>query len=200
MPGNSIHKVNKNKSKIIIFSAPSGSGKTSIANILLQKDLGLEFSISACSRKKRKGEVDGENYYFLSAKEFRSKIDNNEFLEWEEVYQDHYYGTFWSEIDRIQNKGKHIFFDVDVIGGLNLKMEFGTRAISIFIMPPSIKELEKRLLSRSTESLENIKKRIDKAEKEITEHIKFDKIIINDNLEDAVNQAENIIVEFLSHE
>jgi len=190
----------ENKSKIIIFSAPSGSGKTTIANILLQKDLGLEFSISACSRRKRKGEIDGINYYFLSAEEFRQRIDNNEFLEWEEVYKDHYYGTLWSEIERIQNKEKHVFFDVDVVGGLNLKMEFGKRALSIFIMPPSIKELERRLSRRSTESKENIKKRIDKAEKEISEHIKFDKIIINENLDDAVNEAERIIVKFLSHE
>lgn len=200
MPVNILHNSEKTKSKVIIFSAPSGSGKTTIANILLKKDLRLEFSISACSRKKRKGEVNSKDYYFLTAEEFRKKIKNNEFLEWEEVYKDHFYGTFWSEIERIQNKGKHIFFDVDVVGGLNLKKEFGNKALSVFIMPPSIKELENRLSSRSTESPDNIKKRIAKAGKEISEHIKFDKIIINDNLKDAVNQAERLIIEFLGHE
>ncbi len=200
MSDNMPNKYIKPESKIIIFSAPSGSGKTTIANTILQKGLNLEFSISACSRKKRKAEISGKDYYYLSAEEFKIKIRNNEFLEWEEVYKDHFYGTLWSEITRIQNKGNHIFFDVDVIGGLNLKKEFKDNALSIFIMPPSIKILEERLRSRSTESEKNIQKRISKAMKEISYRVKFDRIIINEDLESAISEAELIIKEFLLNE
>ena len=166
------NKILNSDTRIIIFSAPSGSGKTTIANRILKKNLNLEFSVSACSRSKRIGEIHEKDYYFLSVQEFKEKISNGEFLEWEEVYADNFYGTLWSEIERIQNKGKHIFFDVDVIGGLNLKKEFGDKALSIFIMPPSIKILEERLKIRSTESIEDIQKRISKAEKIIIEFLR----------------------------
>ncbi|MFC2097039.1 guanylate kinase [Bacteroidota bacterium] len=194
------NKILNSDTRIIIFSAPSGSGKTTIANRILKKPLNLEFSVSACSRSKRIGEIHEKDYYFLSVQEFKEKISNGEFLEWEEVYADNFYGTLWSEIERIQNKGKHIIFDVDVIGGLNLKKEFGDKALSIFIMPPSIKVLEERLKIRSTESIEDIQKRISKAEKEISYNKKFDELIINDNLEKSVIEAEKLIIEFLRDE
>ncbi len=133
------------KGKAIIFSAPSGAGKTTIVKHLLALDMGLEFSISACSRPPRGKEVDGRDYYFMSADRFREHIEHNDFLEWEEVYSDHYYGTLKSEIDRIWSRQKHVIFDVDVVGGLNLKKYFGPNALAVFVQPPSIEELEKRL-------------------------------------------------------
>lgn len=183
--------------KLIIFSAPSGAGKTTIVQHLLKVFPDLEFSVSACSREMRKGEEYGVDYYFLSVEEFKEKIEANEFVEWEEVYKDHFYGTLRSEIERIWRKGKHIIFDMDVVGGLNLKKQFGDQALSIFVMPPSIQHLENRLKTRETETPESIARRIGKAEKELATAPQFDKIILNDNLEKAFEAAENVVGEFL---
>ena len=151
------------KGKLVIISAPSGAGKTSIVNHLLKEDLNLEFSISATSRKPRNNEISGKDYYFVTVSDFKARIQKNEFLEWEEVYKDHFYGTLKSEIERIWSLKKHVLFDVDVKGGINLKNIFGKNAISIFIMPPSVKELEKRLLARGTDDRSKIKVRVEKA-------------------------------------
>ena len=175
--------------KLIIFSAPSGSGKTSIVRHLISSGLNLEFSISATSRTKRSTEEDGRDYYFLTADKFREKIKHNEFVEWEEVYQDHYYGTLKSEIDRIWSKGSHVIFDVDVMGGIKLKKIFGRQALSVFIMPPSVETLRKRLEERGTDSSKNINMRVKKAYDEINRSGEFDLIIINDKLEEACAQA-----------
>ena len=184
--------------KLFIFSAPSGSGKTTIVQNLLNKDLGLEFSISATSRPKRGNEIHEKDYYFLSVDDFKKKINDNAFLEWEEVYQDRYYGTLKSELDRIWEKGNHVIFDVDVVGGLNIKKSYPDKALSIFVMPPSIEELENRLRTRSTDSDEDIKTRIKKASKELTYANQFDVVIVNDNLEKAITEAENAIRNFIS--
>jgi guanylate kinase len=183
--------------KLIIFSAPSGAGKTTIVQHLLKVFPELEFSVSACSRPKRKHETHGVDYYFLSVEEFKQKIKNNEFAEWEEVYKDNFYGTLKAEIERIWKKGKHIIFDMDVVGGLNLKKQFGSQALAIFVMPPSIEHLETRLKSRETETPESIARRIGKAEVELQTANQFDKIILNDNLEHALTEAEKIATHFL---
>jgi guanylate kinase len=183
--------------KLIIFSAPSGAGKTTIVKHLLRQNLGLEFSISAASREKRPNEVHGRDYYFLSSDEFKSRIKNNEFIEWEEVYENHFYGTLKSEVDRIWNNGNSVIFDVDVIGGLNIKKQYGDKALAVFVMPPSIEELKKRLNARSTESPENLRKRIEKAEAEISFSERFDKVIVNDILDKALIEATNLVSEFL---
>jgi guanylate kinase len=184
--------------KLIIFSAPSGAGKTTIVKHLLSQSLGLEFSISAASREKRPREVHGRDYYFLSAEEFKAKIKNNEFIEWEEVYENHFYGTLKSEVDRIWSNGNSVIFDVDVIGGLNIKKQYGDKALAVFVMPPSLDELRNRLTMRSTESPENLKKRIEKSEAEISFSDRFDTIIVNDNLEDALNAATILVKGFLN--
>jgi len=184
--------------KLVILSAPSGAGKTTIVKHLLKLDLKLEFSISACSRKKRKGETDGKDYYFLTADEFKAKINNNEFIEWEQVYTDYYYGTLKSEVERIWNKGNFVIFDVDVVGGINIKKQFQDKALSIFIKPPSVKELEKRLRNRSTEPEDIILKRLQKAEKELEYAGKFDNTVVNDDLQTAQKEVENLIRDFLS--
>lgn len=186
--------------KLFIFSAPSGSGKTTIVRSLLEKELGLEFSISATSRPKRQNEVDGKDYYFLSAEDFKEKIAADEFVEWEEVYHDRFYGTLKSELERIWAKGKHVIFDVDVVGGLNIKKIYPVKALSIFIMPPSVDELEKRLIHRSTDSTDDIKTRINKANKELSYAENFDIIIINDELEKAIQEAEQIVLKFINQE
>jgi len=183
--------------KIIIVSAPSGAGKTSIVRRLMRAGLGLEFSVSAASRPPRPNEIDGKDYFFISAEEFRGKIENDELLEWQEVYQDQYYGTLKSEVDRIWNAGHHVLFDVDVLGGINLKNMYPDIALSLFIMPPSLKELEKRLRIRSTEDEKSLLKRLEKAEYEMTFSGKFDRIIINDILEDAVKQAIDSVNQYL---
>lgn len=183
--------------KLIIFSAPSGSGKTTIVRQILKEFLKLEFSISACSRNPREGEVNGKDYHFFTIDEFKRKIENNEFIEWEEVYKDHYYGTLKSEVDRIWDKGNHVIFDVDVVGGVNIKEQFPENSLAIFIEAPSIEILEKRLRKRGTESEEQIQKRINKIKQELKFAPKFDKIIINDNLEGAINETKMIINEFL---
>lgn len=184
--------------KLIIFSAPSGSGKTTIVKHLLEKGFNLEFSISACNRKPRGQEVHGKDYYFLSTEEFKTSIDKDEFVEWEEVYTDRFYGTLQSELKRIWEKGNHVLFDVDVKGGVNIKKKFGDDALSVFVMPPSIKELAKRLKGRGTDSDEEIEKRLAKAQEEITYSKKFDFVILNDDLENAKQEAEEILTEFLN--
>ncbi|MDR0232294.1 MAG: guanylate kinase [Dysgonamonadaceae bacterium] len=183
--------------KLIILSAPSGSGKSTIANYLLKQDLNLKFSISATSRKPRGTEKDGVEYYFLSPEEFKERIAKGEFLEYEEVYKDHFYGTLKSEIDRILNEGYNAVLDIDVVGGCNIKKLFGEKALSIFIQPPSIEELRNRLEQRSTDSPEIIEKRIEKAEFELGFAQQFDKIIVNNNLETAQKESLQTIKNFI---
>lgn len=184
--------------KLLIFSAPSGAGKTTIVKYLIEQNFNLEFSISACSRPKRKGEVDKVDYYFLSVDEFKQNIKDNKFIEWEEVYKNHFYGTLKSEVERIWEKGNNAIFDVDVKGGLNIKKQYGNKALAVFVMPPSIEELKKRLISRSTDSIENINKRVEKAEYEISFAEKFDKVIVNDDLATTLIKAKQIVEEFLN--
>ena len=184
--------------KLIIFSAPSGSGKTTIIRHLLKQDFNLEFSVSATSRAIREEEINGKDYYFLSAKEFKQKIENDEFLEWEEVYSGCFYGTLKSEIERIRNKGNNVVFDVDVIGGINIKEYYKDDALGIFIQPPSIKELKKRLRGRNTETKEVIVERIKKFDFELSLAGQFDKIIINDRLELALKEVEKALTEFIN--
>jgi len=184
--------------KAIIFSAPSGSGKTTIVKHLLLQNLPLEFSVSACSRKPRSNEEDGRDYFFLSVDEFRSGIKKNEFIEWEEVYENHFYGTLKTEVERIWDKGKHVVFDVDVVGGVNLKNAFGKNALAIFVQAPSPEILEQRLRDRSTDPDDKIRDRIAKASTELEYAEKFDEIIINDKLEEALKQAERLVNEFLT--
>ncbi len=183
--------------KLVIFSAPSGSGKTTIVRELLQRFPQFEFSISATSRQPRGKEQHGIDYYFLSSDEFRQRVERDEFVEWEEVYAGTCYGTLKSEVERIWAKGNVIVFDVDVMGGINLKRLFGEDACSIFIMPPSIEELERRLRGRGTDSEEVIQKRIGKAEFELSKSPEFDYTVVNDVLADAVNEATDIINNFL---
>ncbi len=185
--------------KLIIISAPSGAGKTSIVKELLCADLRLEFSVSACSREKRKGEVDGKDYFFISTEEFREKIRNDEFVEWEEVYKDHFYGTLKSEVEKIREAGKNVIFDVDVVGGLNIKKLYGDDALAIFIKPPSESVLKERLQKRNTESEEKLAMRISKARKELKEADKFDTIIVNDELTRAIEETKLSIREFLKN-
>ena len=184
--------------KAIIFSAPSGAGKTTIVKSLLANKLPLSFSISACSRQKRENEINGKDYHFLSIKDFKQKINEQAFIEWEEVYENNYYGTLKSEIERIWNDKKHVVFDVDVVGGLNLKKHFGKHALAIFIQPPSMDILFERLRNRATESEAALNKRIDKATHEMTYSSSFDLIIINDQLEETINVAEKKVKDFLN--
>ncbi|MDR2910716.1 MAG: guanylate kinase [Bacteroidales bacterium] len=188
----------KSKGKLIIFSAPSGAGKTTILKQILKKGLNLEFSVSATSRSARSNEIHGKDYYFLTFDEFQQKIKNDEFLEWEEVYEGIFYGTLKSEVERIRKKGRNVVFDVDVVGGMNIKKYYGNEAYAFFIMPPSIEELEKRLQNRSTETDDKIQIRIAKAKYELDFAKQFDVILINDNLEDACLEAEKLISCFLS--
>lgn len=185
------------KGKLIIVSAPSGSGKTSIVKYLLENLPDLRFSVSATSRSPRENEKDGGDYYFLSAEEFREKIDKGEFVEWEEVYKDRYYGTLRSEIERIRDSGQHIIFDVDVAGGIKLKKEFGSQALSLFIQAPGIYELKLRLQKRGTDSPGEIETRLNKAVEELGKARYFDKIIINDILEKACGEAMRVCKAFL---
>jgi len=189
--------VQKSKGKLIILSAPSGAGKTTIVKHLLQKDLALEFSISATSRAPRNNEVDKKDYYFMTNEEFHKKVQNNEFLEWEEVYEGTCYGTLKTEVERIRDKGKNVIFDVDVVGGLNIKKYYGSEALAIFVKPPSVEELENRLRNRSTETEEKIQMRIAKAEHELSFAEQFDVVLINSDLEKACKEAKKLIQEFL---
>jgi len=187
-----------NNGKLIVFSAPSGSGKTTIVKYLLeQKELHLDFSISATSREKRGDEVDGKDYYFLSAEEFQDKISADEFVEYEEVYKDNYYGTLKTELERIWALGKHVIFDIDVIGGLNIKKQFPKKTLAVFVSPPSVEELERRLRFRQTEADEKIQMRLAKAEREIAESDKFDIILKNYDLEIAKNDAYALVSDYL---
>jgi guanylate kinase len=187
------------KMKMIILSAPSGAGKTTIVHRILEKRQDLAFSVSACSREKRKNEVHGKDYYFFSPEEFKQQIKEDAFLEWEEVYAKHFYGTLKKEVERIWNEGKHVVFDIDVQGGKNLKTRYPDNCLAIFIMPPSVEELENRLRNRSTETEESINKRIQKAKEEISFAPYFDKIIINDDLEKAINECLQSIADFIDN-
>lgn len=183
--------------KLIIFSAPSGSGKSTIINYLLTQGLNLAFSISATSRPPRGTEKDGVEYFFLTPEEFRQRIANNEFLEYEEVYQDRFYGTLKSQVEKQLDAGQNVVFDVDVVGGCNIKKHYGSRALSVFIQPPSIEELRKRLENRATDAPDVIKSRLAKAEYELSFAPKFDKVIVNDDLEKAKAEALQVITNFL---
>lgn len=183
--------------KCIIFSAPSGAGKTTIVKRLLAEGFPLEFSISAATREKRGAEENGKDYYFLSVEEFKNRIEKEDFIEWEEVYEDHFYGTLKTEIERIWESGKAVIFDVDVIGGINLKKHFGDNALSLFVMPPSLKALEERLNGRGTDTPERIEKRLAKAKQELVTADQFDFVVLNDDLEKAVGAANLIVKKFL---
>lgn len=183
--------------KLIIFSAPSGSGKSTIINYLLEQDLHLAFSISATSRPPRGQEQHGVEYFFLTPEEFRQRIADNEFLEYEEVYQDRFYGTLKSQVENQLNAGQNVIFDVDVVGGCNIKQFYGDRALSVFIQPPSIEELRRRLEGRGTDAPDVIESRIAKAAYELSFAPKFDVVIINDDLETAKAEALRVIREFL---
>ncbi len=185
--------------KLIIFSAPSGSGKSTIINYLLQQNLNLAFSISATSRAPRGNERNGVEYYFMSPEEFKTKISNNEFLEYEEVYADKFYGTLKCEVERLVAEGKNVVFDVDVVGGINIKKFYGDRALSIFIQPPSVEVLRQRLTDRGTDAPDGIECRLNKAEYELSFASQFDIVIVNDNLEDAQKQALQAIQNFTAH-
>lgn len=184
--------------KLIIFSAPSGAGKSTIINYLLTQNLNLAFSISATSRPPRGTEQHGIEYFFLSPDEFRERIGNDEFLEYEEVYTDRYYGTLKAQVESQLAAGQNVVFDVDVVGGCNIKKFYGNRALSIFIQPPSVEELRKRLIGRATDAPEVIESRVAKAEYELTFAPKFDKVIINDNLEKAKADTLQVIKDFLA--
>ena len=185
--------------KLVILSGPSGAGKSTIVKHLLDNEAyNLAFSISACSRKMRDGEVEGKDYYFLSIDAFKTKIEDNAFLEWEEVYPNHYYGTLQAQVEQLRSAGKNVIFDVDVMGAINIKRHYKENAISIFINPPSFEELEKRLKSRNTETDESIAKRVRKAKMELAYAKKFEHIITNDKLEDAFKEADQIVSTFLN--
>ena len=184
-------------SKVIIFSAPSGSGKSTIINYLMQQGLNLHFSISATSRPPRGQEQHGVEYFFLSPDEFRQHIDNGDFLEYEEVYKDRYYGTLSAQVDQQLERGENVVCDVDVLGGINIKRHYGDRALSLFIQPPSIEELRRRLEGRATDAPEVINDRIARAEFELSHASQFDAVVINDNLEKALEEALVIVKQFL---
>lgn len=187
------------KGKLIVFSAPSGSGKTTIVRHLLkQKELNLEFSISATSRERRGQEVDGKDYYFLDIKEFKNKIKNDEFLEWEEVYRDNFYGTLKTEVERIWAKGKHVIFDIDVSGGLRIKKKFPEETLAIFVKPPDLNELIIRLKERGEESPEKISMRVAKAPAELATAPLFDEIVLNKDLDKALEDAYNLVSNFIN--
>jgi len=187
------------KGKLIVFSAPSGSGKTTIVHHLLeQEELNLAFSVSATSRAKRGKEIDGKDYYFISNEKFQEYINNDAFVEWEEVYKGTKYGTLKSEIERLWEAGKNVIFDIDVLGGLNIKKQFPKETLAVFVKPPSVEELKKRLESRGTETLEKIQMRLDKANEELSYSRDFDTILINDDLHKAQKTATYLVKGFLS--
>ncbi len=182
---------------MFIFTAPSGAGKTTVARHLLEKYKELDFSVSAATRSKRDYEEDGKDYYFMSIDDFRTKIDQEQFVEWEEVYKDQYYGTLKTEIERIWSLGKHIIFDIDVKGAKNLKSVFGTRCMSVFVRPLSIEVLIERLKNRNTETEESLQKRIQKVKREMAEENSFDVVLVNDVLEVTLKEADHIVETFL---
>lgn len=185
--------------KLIVFSAPSGSGKTTLVRHLLGKpELALAFSVSATSRERRKGETDGKDYYFISSDDFKQKIETSAFVEYEEVYSGMFYGTLKSEIERLWAAGKNIIFDIDVEGGLNIKAQYPDRTLAVFVQPPSVEELEKRLRNRQSETDDKIQMRIDKAARELTYANRFDVVIENNELETAKAQAYRLVREFLN--
>ena len=187
--------------KLIVFSAPSGSGKTTIVQYLLaQEELKLDFSISATSRKPRENEIDGKDYYFLDLKEFKNKIKNDEFLEWEEVYRDNFYGTLKSEVNRIWDEGKNVIFDIDVVGGLDIKEIYPDRTLAVFVKPPSIEELKIRLKKRQTESADKINMRVAKASIELATAPRFDHIIVNEDLNTALEEAYTLVSNYVGAE
>lgn len=186
--------------KVIVFSAPSGAGKTSIVKHILDFLPELSFSTSATTRAKRHGEVNGKDYHFMTVEDFKKGIENNDFLEWEEVYDNQFYGTLKSEIEKIWDAGKTVIFDVDVKGGINIKKYFGDNALAIFIEPPTIEELGRRLRNRGTENDESLKKRVEKAEYELTFAPLFDKVILNDDLDTARREAVSAVKDFLNPE
>lgn len=187
-----------NQGKLIVFSAPSGSGKTTIVRYLLSKEeLNLDFSISATSRAPRGHEKHGEDYYFMSLQEFKQHIKNDDFLEWEEVYRDNFYGTLKAEVERIWAKGKHVVFDIDVVGGLDIKQIYPEQTLAVFVKPPSIEELKIRLKKRKTESDDKINMRVAKASIELATAPQFDHIIINNELSEALEEAYDLVKEFV---
>jgi guanylate kinase len=187
----------RDRRRLIVVSAPSGAGKTTIVKRLMEAFPEMVFSVSACSRARRPNEIHGKDYYFISTEEFREKIAADEFLEWEEVYKGHYYGTLKTEVDRIVGEGRPVIFDVDVKGGLNIKRIFGSEALALFIMPPGLKTLEERLRARATDSEESIRRRLKKAGEEMEHAGDFDHVIVNDKLEKAVADAIRIVKKFL---
>ena len=189
------------KGKMLIVSAPSGSGKSTIVNWLMQEhpELKLYFSISCTSRAPRGTEQDGVEYFFLTPEEFRQRIDNDEFLEYEEVYENRFYGTLKQQVERQREQGQNVVFDVDVKGGVNIKKFYGDQALSLFIQPPSVEELRRRLEGRGTDTQEAIEQRLAKAEYEITFAPQFDRIIVNDDLETAKQETLRVVNEFIDH-
>ena len=185
--------------KLIIFSAPSGSGKTTIVQHLVKNNPTLQFSVSACTRSPRPMEEHGKDYYFLTQDDFEAKIEKDEFAEYEEVYEGNYYGTLKEEVERIWANEKHVIFDVDVKGGLKLKEFYGEKALSVFVAVPSFDILEKRLRSRGTESEESLKVRLGKVREELTFKDQFDKVLLNEYLDSALNQAQYLITDFFNH-
>lgn len=183
--------------KLVLFCGPSGSGKTTIVHHLMQQFPMMRFSVSATTREKRANEEHGKDYYFLSVDEFKAKIQNDEFLEWEEVYKDRFYGTLKKEVERILNDGYVAIFDVDVEGGLHIRKQFGRQLLDVFVMPPSVDDLHKRLVARATESEDSLFNRLDKAEKEMNYAFRFNHVIVNAVLEDAKLEAVKIVKEFL---
>lgn len=184
--------------RLLILSAPSGAGKTTIARFLLDRFKQLEFSVSACSRSPRAGEIDGKDYYFIDTDTFKQKIANNQFVEWEEVYPGHFYGTLWDELRRIWDNGHLVVFDVDVKGALNLKKKFPNNSLSVFIMPPSVDVLRQRLQQRGTETPEKIEMRVSKAEKEMESAKQFDFVLVNSTLSVALAEAESVVGSWLA--
>ena len=183
--------------KLIVISAPSGAGKTSIVHFLLAKTDTLSFSVSACSRARRDNETDGIDYHFLTVDEFQKEIKEDSFLEWEEVYKNQYYGTLKSEVARIWKEGKTVIFDVDVVGGINIKKQYQKECLSIFIMPPSLVVLEERLQKRGSESKESLQKRVAKSKEEIEKRKEFDQVILNDDFEVACMETMKVIQKFI---
>lgn len=191
-------KNKKISGKVLIFTAPSGSGKTTVVRHLLNKFGFLGFSVSATTRKKRPHETEGKDYYFISLEKFRNKISEKAFLEWEEVYTEQYYGTLKSEVDRVWAEGKHIVFDIEVNGATNLKNHYGDDALAVFIKVPTFKQLVNRLKARKTESEASLKKRIKRIKKELTYEKSFDMVLINDELDKTLEEAEQIVKNFLN--